>query len=136
MKSFKLTVILFFVSICSFGQLITEKYRIVQFALNEYELNHKQKQYIDSLANSLEESLKGFDYKVKIKEMYLVSVLCENEKNNIKLSKRRIKSVSKYIKKTYKTEIVKFKSTARTDYYTKCGMYDQGVEISFMFDEK
>ena len=136
MTTIKLTIVLLFGGFYSFGQLIIEKHRVVQFTVNEYELNQKQKQHIDSLANSLEENLKGFDYKIKIKEMYLVSVLCENEKDNTKLSKRRIKSVKKYVKKKYKTRIVKFKSTARTDYYTKCGMADQGVEISFMFDEK
>lgn len=136
MKPLKLIAVFCIVNLYSFGQFIVEKHRIVQFTTNEYELNQKQKHYIDSLANSLEENLKGFDYKVKITKMYLVSVLCESEKNNTKLSKRRIKSVQKYIKKTYKTEIVKFKGTARTDYYTQCGMYDQGVEISFMFDKK
>jgi hypothetical protein len=136
MKAFKLIAIFYFINCYAFGQLIAEKSRFVQFGLNEYKLNHQQKQYIDSLGYSLEESFKQFDYKVKIKEMYLVSVLCENEKDDSRLSQRRIKSVKKYIKKAYKTEVAKFKCVARTDYYTKCGGSDHGVEISFMFDQK
>jgi hypothetical protein len=134
MKSWNLSILLLMFSNILLGQSLIDKYQIVRFNLNETELNINHKRCIDTIASNFENNKGSFDHKVKIREVILSSVLCDTEKENLKLSKKRCVSVKRYIKKTFKTKVPKFKYVYRKDYYSDCDSYDHGVRILIMLN--
>lgn len=136
MKGFLITVFFILIARCLFSQLIIESPRIIRFETDEYKLTQRQKHLIDSIGQKLARDFKDFGYRVRIKKFYLVSVLCVLEEGDNRLAMRRIRSVRRYIRKTYPIKIYRFKGVVVKDRYTTCDAFDHGVEMSFTFGNK
>lgn len=134
-KKFWAIVFIFFLK-GLFGQAIKDKYQIISFEKDSYEISSNGKSFLDTLSINFEDNKKLYDFKVKIKKVVLTSLICEEEKHTKNLSKKRCKSVKDYMIKNFKTPVSEFECVFRNDYFPQCKSYDHGVRINIIIDKE